>query len=58
MRIWRQAKGLTLVKQCCEPGRSLALHGRQDVPVDAERHRDPLVAEALLHDVRWHAGRE
>jgi len=46
------------VEQRRQLGRRIALHRRQDVPVDPEGDFHPLVAEPLRDDVCRHAGRE
>ena len=38
-----------------QPIRRILLHRRQRVRIGRERHHDPLVTQALLHDVRRNA---
>ena len=45
-----------MVEERGEPLGRVALHGRQDVPVDPEGDFDALVPESLRHNVGRNAG--
>ena len=49
---------LTSVEHLCEPIDCLPLHVGKHRRVDVHRHRDRLVTETLLYDLRRDAGRE